>query len=317
MPSTVTCHGVPSGQALTAFLFADGSDTEIASGDFTFATNRKGTGTFSANVTGLHKIELRTAGGVLFWFGFATLATSGSIEASDSRDLVVIGGNASLGAANTTDIPALIEDVSGKRFKAKALETAPTGSGGGIGTGARQVTFTINDGTDPLENAIVRVIQGAENYSATTDVDGEIVFALDDATWSYAVTKPGYQGVTGSLIVNGAEALTVSLTAVTITPSEPSQTTGYLTVRTIAGAAAAGVSVVLQITDFAAGDTGDGIDIPLATGITDASGYVEFVGLPRLAKYLVRIGNASGSKAGVTADAATTPLVNVFGEIIV
>ena len=120
MPSTVTCHGVPSGQTLTAKLFADGGDTEIDAGSFAFATNRKGSGTFSANVTGLHKIELRTSGGVLFWFGFAVLATSGSIEASETREQAML---------NT-----MIEASGGQyRFDEPALAQAPAGGGGGGG----------------------------------------------------------------------------------------------------------------------------------------------------------------------------------------
>ena len=87
MPATITCHGVPGTDTVTASLFPDGSDTAADTGlTFTRATNRKGTGSFSANRTGLHKIELRDASSNLRWYGFAILATSGSIEASDFRD---------------------------------------------------------------------------------------------------------------------------------------------------------------------------------------------------------------------------------------
>lgn len=96
-----------------------------------------------------------------------------------------------------------------------------------------------------------------------------------------------------------------------ITPSDPDETTGYLTVQT-EGEPVPDVVVSVQIMKLANGTTGSGIDDPLATGITDVSGLVEFPGLPRLATYRVRIGEGAWFR-GVTLDADTTPLAGVLG----
>lgn len=58
-----------------------------------------------------------------------------------ATDAHVLTGNTSSAAAatNTTNLPAMIEDVSGPRFTTHALMEAPTGSGGG---GGGSVTYT-------------------------------------------------------------------------------------------------------------------------------------------------------------------------------
>jgi hypothetical protein len=96
-----------------------------------------------------------------------------------------------------------------------------------------------------------------------------------------------------------------------ITPSDPDETTGYLTVQT-EGDPTPDVVVSVQVMKLANGTTGSGIDNPLATGITDSNGLVEFPGLPRLATYRVKIGSGQWFR-GVTLDAATTPLVGSLG----
>jgi hypothetical protein len=181
-----------------------------------------------------------------------------------------------------------------------------------IGTGARTVAITVNDGTDPIEAATVRLTQGAESYALSTNASGLVTFNVDDATWQVGITKAGYSFAGASLVVNGNEAQTYSMTAVAITPSDPGATTGYLTVRDGAGEAVAGETVQVKVTKLANGTTGSGIDNPLVTGTTDVVGLVEFPGLPRLATYEVRIGEGKWFR-GVTADAATTPLAGVLG----
>jgi hypothetical protein len=104
---------------------------------------------------------------------------------------------------------------SGNVFTAPALANAPTG-GSGSGTGARTVTITVNDGTTVLENAIVRMTEGANSFTALTNSSGVAVFNLDDATYTVAVTKPGYSYSGTSLVVNGTETATYSMTAISI-----------------------------------------------------------------------------------------------------
>lgn len=187
-----------------------------------------------------------------------------------------------------------------------------TGGAGG-GTGARSVTITVDDGTDPLENANVRVRQGAESYIQATNVSGVAVFALDDATWTVTVTKAGYTFSPTTLIVNGTETATYSMTLVTITPSDPGETTGYLTVRSMSGVEVEGIDVTIEVSRWAVGTTGAGLSVRTVTATSDADGLVQFVGLPRLATYRVRVAGGEWTPSAVLADAATTALTAPLG----
>lgn len=242
-------------------------------------------------------------------------ATSGSLTET-SRDGLYKASIAAAAAGDTATVlnggvpyeDGVIEaDAAGNLWVMKRSKVASSGSG------ARTVTITVNDGSTALESARVRVTQGAESYVQSTNVSGVVTFNLDDATWTVAITKAGYTFAGASLVVNGTETQTYSMTALSITPSDPGQTTGYLTVRDSAGEEVSGATVQVQILKFANGTTGSGIDDPLATGTTNASGYVEFVGLPRLATYQVRIGTDGKWFKGTTADAATTPLAAALG----
>lgn len=90
-------------------------------------------------------------------------------------------------------------------------------------TGARTVTITVTDGTDPLENATVRLTNGALSVTATTDVSGEATLNVDDATYTVAVTKAGYSYAGTSLVVDGNETATYAVTQVVVSsPADPS-----------------------------------------------------------------------------------------------
>lgn len=88
----------------------------------------------------------------------------------------------------------------------------------GAGTGARTVTITVDDGETELQNAVVRLTEGANTYRVLTDVDGVAVFNVDDASYSVAITKSGYTYAGTALVVDGDETVAYSMTAVTVTP---------------------------------------------------------------------------------------------------
>lgn len=85
------------------------------------------------------------------------------------------------------------------------------------GTGARTVTITVNDGSDALENATVRMTNALVNRLGRTNASGVVVFGLDDATWTVVVTKDNYEFTPTTLVVNGNETQTYSMTAVAST----------------------------------------------------------------------------------------------------
>lgn len=84
------------------------------------------------------------------------------------------------------------------------------------GFGARTVVITVDDGDAPpvpIQGARVRVTEGANTRVRTTDVNGQVTFFLDDATWSVAITKSGYDFAGADLVVDGNEAETYSMTS--------------------------------------------------------------------------------------------------------
>lgn len=166
MASTIECNGVPTGLTLTASFFADGSDTATQTGvSATEATNRKTTYSFSANTTGLHLIHLKSGSNVV-WTGWAILATSGTIIASDSREGAggitltsaydfakgTVAPTESYRSANgvPTPIQALLELIAhmGESSISSTTKTLKKVDGS---TTAK--TFTLNDATTPTSIA--------------------------------------------------------------------------------------------------------------------------------------------------------------------
>jgi hypothetical protein len=125
---------------------------------------------------------------------------------------------AELDSATATKIDNILEDT-GTTLPAAIAEIE---GGGGSGTGARTVTITVNDGTTVLQNATVRMTEGANTFTALTNVSGVAVFNLDDATYTVSITKAGYSYSGTTLVVNGTETATYSMTVVsTPAPTQP------------------------------------------------------------------------------------------------
>lgn len=179
----------------------------------------------------------------------------------------------------------LIENVTGWRFTTKALEQAPGGSASG--SGARTVTVTVNDGTNPLQNATVRMSEGANTYIATTNSSGVATFNLDELVFTVAITKAGYQFNGDSLTVDGNETVTYSMTAISITPSNPSSVTGYYTCYSELGVVESGVTIELQVHKVPS-ETGLALDSAIRTAISDSNGLAQFTNLVPGTTYQVR-----------------------------
>jgi hypothetical protein len=165
-------------------------------------------------------------------------------------------------------------------------------SGGGSGSGARTVVITIDDGTDPLQNATVRLTEGVNTYTATTDVDGEATFNVDDATYVVAVTKAGYSYAGTSLVVNGDEAATYSMTAIVVTPpADPALCAVTIHLRDQYGTDLADEPVEITFVAWgAAAETPPVLSVPPVQE-TDDDGLVE-VNLYRLATYKIIYGGS-------------------------
>lgn len=131
----------------------------------------------------------------------------------DTNSLASGYGWLAVGATQIADGTAVLDSAT--QAQIDAIEASTVGM---TGTGARTVTITIDDGTTPLQNAKVRMAEGANTFTATTNASGIAVFTLDDATYTVAVTKSGYTYAGTTLVVDGTEAVTYSMTQVAITP---------------------------------------------------------------------------------------------------
>lgn len=143
-----------------------------------------------------------------------------------SLALATVGANVTtlLSRVTTTvatlwaNLTAMISGSSGTAaFTETALANAPVGGGGG-GTGARTITVTVNDGSTALQNAKVRLTEGVNTFIASTNASGVATLNVDDATYTVAITKAGYTYAGTTLVVDGDETPTYSMTAVTVTP---------------------------------------------------------------------------------------------------
>ena len=90
-------------------------------------------------------------------------------------------------------------------------------------SGAYTVTITVDDGTNPIENASVRMYRTGETETKDTNASGQAVFTVDAATWSVALQATGFDGETNSLAVSADAGQTYSMTA-----SSGSNDVGYL-----------------------------------------------------------------------------------------
>jgi len=175
--------------------------------------------------------------------------------------------------------------------------------GSGMGTGARTVTITVNDGASVLQNAIVRLSQGVENYVGKTNSSGVIVFAVDDATWDVAITKSGYRFTPTTLVVDGAETRTYSMTARAFTPSEADKVTGYWTVLGEDGEPKEGVVVTVRAIKAKSGSIGL-IHVKTArTETTDSEGIAEFANMLPGWSYSVSLDGETIATVAIASDA--------------
>jgi len=215
------------------------------------------------------------------------------------------------GKTYTVYIEATVDSDKGAicyGFKASAVA--------GAGTGARTVAVTVNDGTDALENATVRFTEGGNTYTGSTVAAGTISFSLDDATYTVSIAKAGYSFTPTSLIVDGDETVTYSMTAVSIAaPPSATTTTGVMTVYDEEGAVEESVEIHVQIT-AGPGTDGLGYDSAVWTETSSALGVVEFAGIVHGAEYKIWRGVAKALAKTFTAPTTGTSfsLTEIIGR---
>lgn len=183
-------------------------------------------------------------------------------------------------------------------------------TGSSSDSGARTITITVNDGTNPLQGAKVRVRQGAENYVKETNASGVVEFNLDDFTWNVAITKPQYEFMATTLVVNGSTSPpTYSMTLVSLTPSDADKVTGYWTVLDEEGDPAVGVVVKVNAVLQPTGAEGIIHVKTTRTATTDSNGVADFANM--LPGWTYSVSLDGQTVAQVTIDSAATGTVEL------
>ena len=222
----------------------------------------------------------------------ATDEWAGQISGQVIADALLLASSGVAAAGSVMDyLDSILEDTG----------TTLPGLIAATGTGARVVVITIDDGTNPLEAARIRLTQGVETYVGSTNANGQVTFNVNDATWTIAITKAGYTYAGTTLVVDGDKAPTYSMTAISFTASTPGQFTGqsmgWVYCYDENGDAESGVTIDIQQTATPETD-GYAFDTAIRTATSDETGLVEFAGLWIGATYQVR--RYSGSWHSVT-----------------
>jgi hypothetical protein len=261
----------------------------------------------------------------------AALNTNSQVAVNETADAGVTGTITQLNdqaglfvyqlAYNAADRPAsgdegyalyTFTDGTSTRYVRLVQQDVGGGGSSGSGTGARTVTITVDDGTTALGSATVRMTAGVNSFTATTNVSGVCTFNLDDASYTVAITKGGYTFAGTTLVVNGTEAETYSMTAISPAASGADFSTGYGYAYSEAGVVEAGVAIYAQIVTAPTG-SGDVFDQKVRTATTDANGYYEFTGMARGGVYRVWRGVSRERLSVTVPDAASFAIGNFVG----
>lgn len=299
------------------FLINEGDATATLAAIATAVTNALGTGSgLTALATAAELAKVPKSDGSVGWNATARAQiqqeAQDAIEANHLDHLLAADYDpANKPGVSTALLNELIANDGGvSQFSTNALENAPSSSGGGGGlTGANVVTITVNDGTTVLEGAKVRLKEGVLGTGVlATNVSGVVTFSVDNATWQVSITKPGYTFTPTTLVVDGTETVTYSMTPVSVAASNPGQVTGYLYCYDEDGVIETGVSVNIQ--QLSPG-TGSGVayDSAIRTEVSNVAGLVSFTGLFEGASYALWRGtNVKGKKQFRVDSTDTSPL---------
>ncbi len=186
--------------------------------------------------------------------------------------------------------------------------------GGALLTGPNTVTITINDGTNPIENARVRMYRTGESETKLTDTNGQVQFTVAGATWSVAVAAINYVGQTNTLVVSGNVSQAYSLVENSVAPpSDP--TLSLLSVLCVdeAGAVEEGVTIYVRIKTVPSGSTGYAYDGTSQSGTSAANGQVTF-NVVRQAVYQYKRGTSQEWTDVTIPNTPTCEVTSVIGQ---
>ncbi len=245
-------------------------------------------------------------------------ATSGHVTAGTTGaklNSLSAGGDAT--AANQTTIITHLTDIKGGGWSSSTdtLEKIRDALPVSTGAGAYTITVTVNDGTTALQNATVRLSEGANAFAGLTNASGVVTFSLDAATYAVAITKDGYSFTPTTKVVAGSGSQTYSMTAVVITPSaDPGKCVATMTCFNSLTSDDSGARVWLQQTSVPTGDEGHVFDGKKVQLTPNSDGEIT-VTLWRGAGYKIWRGSSEDDAVEFTAaSAATMSLDSVLGK---
>lgn len=160
--------------------------------------------------------------------GYSDASNLDVINSGEANWLTATGFN-----TVTPDPSGSIDAIKGATWSSstdtlEAIRDAVREIDAGTGSGGRSVMIQVNDGTDPIQNAKVRLSLNAESYLSSTDVSGDTsAFGLEnDGTWNIIISAAGYQSQVTTLAVAadiGSGEQIYSLTENIVTaPDDPS-----------------------------------------------------------------------------------------------
>lgn len=213
--------------------------------------------TFPATVSSLTSAQVDTA-----------LSTYGALKpAVAGRALdVSAGGGAGIDWSN----------IHNKTSTVALTNTTISGVASG-GSGAYVVTVTVKtSGAVAIQNATVRLTQGASSYTAITNVSGVATFSLDAATYTRSITASGYTFTPDTIAVTAAANFNATMTTVSIpAPSNPSLCAVYGTLLAANGDPMAGAEVEFALVTANVDGSGNLVVSDTYTATADADGLID------------------------------------------
>lgn len=182
-----------------------------------------------------------------------------------------------------------------------------------LGTGARTVTVTVQtSGSVAIQNARVRMVLSGSTYNGLTNASGQVVFNLDDGTWTVSITATGYTYAGTTLVVDGTETPTYTMTNNSVSaPAAPNLSTGTLLCLGTDGLPEEDVEITFRMT-AGPGDAGYALDAAEFTATSDVDGEIE-LDFVREAQYTARRGSVGREVAFTVPDAASFTLPEHLG----
>ena len=249
---------------------------------------------FSNVTAGMYRLKLLDVGEVIA-IRYAVLAGANNevVLATTLREALDIQSRipATLDGGNMrSSVQSMATDtLTASALAADAVAEIAAAVNGSSGSGARTVTITVTLNSNPVEGATVRLTKSAETYTGTTNASGVVTFNVDDGTWTVAITAAGASFAGASLVVDGNETQTYTLTATSITPSSTGLVTGYWVCYSHLGVVESGVSITMICKKVPA-ESGFALDSATRTATSGADGIAQFANLIPGATYQVARG---------------------------